>query len=99
MNEVGQVIAWQLTKSTSVDEVKTLLMKLTTCLQHPQLPVYIDNCCLLRDKLTDIMGADIAVKLDLFDTVQRLTKTMPKRHPYFSNTPQSVRVCATPVQQ
>ena len=83
MNEVGQVIAWQLTKSPAIAEVELLLKKLTARLQCPQLLVYIDNCCSLRDKLVVIMGKDIIVKLDLFRAVQRITRAMPKKHPFF----------------
>lgn len=74
-NEIGQVISWQLTKSTSIDEVNTLLDKLKARLNlSKQLLVIVDNCCSQRT---------IVVKLDLFHAVQRLTKFMPKRHPYF----------------
>ncbi len=47
------------------------------------LPVYIDNCCQLRERLTAIMGSNILVKLDLFHAVQRITRTISKKHPYF----------------
>ena len=88
MNEVGQVIAWQLTKSMSLDEVELLLKNLANRLgmhhgSSSELPIYIDNCCLLRDKLTGIMGSHISVKLDLFHAVQRITRTLSKKHPFF----------------
>ena len=86
MNEVGQVIAWQLTKTTSMDEVELLLANVANRFQKQsssELPVFVDNCCLLRDKLTAIMGSRILVKLDLFHAVQRITRTIPKRHPFF----------------
>ena len=59
MNEIGQVIAWQFTKSTSIDEVCALLQGLASRLNHESsLPftIYVDNCCLLRQKLVEIMG-------------------------------------------
>ena len=81
---MGQVIAWQLTKSTSLDEVQPLLNNLASrFITNRHLLIYVDNCCSLRDKLTTMMGPDILVKLDLFHAVQRLTKTIPKRHPFF----------------
>ena len=83
MNEIGQVIAWQLAKSTSIDEVELLLNRLTARLTTASLPVYIDNCCQLREKLTNIMGTNVLVKLDLFHAVQRITRTISKKHPYF----------------
>jgi hypothetical protein len=43
MNEIGQVIAWQLSGSTSIDEVESLLSKLTVrltkCRSSSMLPV------------------------------------------------------------
>ena len=83
MNKIGQVIAWQLAKSTSIDEVELLLNRLTARLTTASLPVYIDNCCQLREKLTNIMGTNVLVKLDLFHAVQRITRTISKKHPYF----------------
>ncbi len=86
MNEIGQVIAWQLTRSTSLDEVKSLLSNLAARLiRDGELLVYVDNCCTLRDKLICMMGSttcSIQVKLDLFHAVQRITKTVSKRHPF-----------------
>ena len=87
MNEIGQIIAWQLVRTTSMDEVKALLSNLAARLSKYrgslELPVYVDNCCQLRDKLTTIMGSNVLVKLDLFHAVQRITKTISKKHPYF----------------
>lgn len=84
MNEVGQIIAWQLTRSTSLDEVELLLANLATRLRKESvLPIYVDNCCLLREKLAGIMGSNIVVKLDLFHAIQRITRSIPKRHPFF----------------
>lgn len=86
MNEVGQVIAWQLTKSTSIDEVHNLLQNVAGRLHLESstlFPIYVDNCCLLRQKLLHSIGPNIVIKLDLFHAVQRITKTLPKRHPFF----------------
>ena len=70
-------------RSTSIDEVEPLLNKLTARLTRASLPVYIDNCCQLREKVATIMGANVLVKLDLFHAVQRITRTISKKHPYF----------------
>ncbi len=85
MNEIGQVIAWQLTKTTSLDETKLLFNNLATRLtkDRSNLLIFVDNCCTLRDKLIGMMGSNIVVKLDLFHAVQRITKTISKRHPFF----------------
>ena len=42
--------------------------------------VYIDDCCRLGSKIQSIFGTSVAVKLDLFHAIQRLSKTLPKRH-------------------
>ena len=71
-------------ESTGINEVELLLTNLAARLRHlSQIYVYVDNCCSLRNKLTDIMGANIIVKLDLFHAVQRITRTLSKKHPFF----------------
>lgn len=50
MNDIGQVISWQLTQTTSLDEVELLLNNLARRLKISTLSskflVYVDNCCL-----------------------------------------------------
>lgn len=75
INELGQVICWQLTKSTSIDEVSSLLKKMKDRLSPDSLKdmlIFVDNCCSLKGKLTHLFGPDISIKLDLFYAVQRL---------------------------
>ena len=84
LNHMGQVIAWQFTKTTSIDECEDLLVKLKNrCIQlgQPIEEVYVDNCCQSRNKLQSIFGQDIRVRLDIFHAIQRITKTMSKHHP------------------
>lgn len=87
MNELGQVLSWQFTKSTSIDEVTVILQDLHHRLQlqqrQPSL-ILVDNCCNVRNKLQHIFGPCIKVKLDLFHATQRLTRHLPKRHPFLS---------------
>ena len=86
MNELGQVVTWQLTNSTSFDEVSLLLHDLKNRIDLPEgrhLTIYVDNCCQVRKKLQQVFGIDIAVKLDLFHAVQRITRSMSKRHAFF----------------
>jgi hypothetical protein len=48
LNNIGQVIAWQFTRTTSFDECEDLLLALKarcTQLEQPVLEVYVDNCC------------------------------------------------------
>ncbi len=43
------------------------------------LVVLIDDCCKLRRKIQAVLGMDIAVKLDLFHAVQRITRTISRK--------------------
>ena len=86
MNELGQVVTWQLTNSTSFDEVSLLLHDLKNRIDLPEgrhLTIYVDNCCQVKKKLQKVFGIDIAVKLDLFHAVQQITRSMSKRHALF----------------
>lgn len=81
LNEHGQVVAWQLTKGTSFEKVRTLLTNLYArgkCTLSTT-NIYIDNCCAWREKLKEVFGENVQVKLDLFHAVQRIIKTIPKR--------------------
>ena len=83
LNEEGAVVAWQFTKTTSLEEVKPLLLSLTKRIELPDnesLTVYVDNCCQVRRKIQDIFGHDVVVKLDLFHAVQRVSRAMRKQH-------------------
>lgn len=76
MNEEGQVLAWEFTASTSIDEVTPLLKSLQYHLENSWLPsrtVFVDNCCQLRNKIKDIFGSATLVKLDMYHTIQRIT--------------------------
>ena len=57
LNSKGQIITWQLTKTTSLDEVQPLLTQLCKRLlknkASPQI-ICTDNCCTVRRKLQDI---------------------------------------------
>ena len=86
MNGNGQVVAWQFTKGTSFELVRNLLDGLVRH-SHKQnqtvATVYVDDCCKLRKKIQSVFGSDTRVKLDLFHTVQRITKTFFKKHPLY----------------
>ena len=83
LNEDGQAVAWQLTNSTSLDEVCKLLCDLKERIETSKLTIYVDNCCQIRKKLQQIFGMDTIVKLDVFHAVQRITRAMSKRHILF----------------
>ena len=86
LNELGQVVTWQFTKRTSLDEVATALSHLCDRIEVPEgkpLLALTDKCCSDRKKIKQIFGDSTEVKLDLFHGVQRITKKMSKRHPSF----------------
>ena len=83
LNEVGQVVAWQLTSSTSIDEVSSMLLELKCRILQP-ITVYVENCCQLRPKLIELFRQDVTDSLDIFHAVQRLVRFMSKRHPMFN---------------
>ena len=80
LNENGQVVNWQLTKSTSISESESLLKGICERAKSSLKTVYVDNCCKHRSKIKLIFGPNVEVKLDLFHAVQRISKTLPKRH-------------------
>ena len=80
LNEQGKVLSWQLTKGTAFAHVKTLLSDLLERPQQRIHTVYVDDCCKLRAKIKSVFGSTEAVKLDLFHAVQRITKTLSKKH-------------------
>lgn len=82
MNEKGEVITWQFTKTKGYDEIALLLKKLKqrVASQGSKITyIDLDDCCHLRDKLCQTFGA-ITVRLDLFHAVQRLTRCIVKKH-------------------
>lgn len=80
LNGNGQVLTWQLTKGTSFAHVKSLLQDLLKRPHQQIKTIYVDECCKLRAKIKSVFGPNIMVKLDLFHAVQRITKTLSKKH-------------------
>ena len=60
----GQIISWQLTETTSFDEVLPNLTALKGRLEKehscPKI-ICVDNCCTVRNKLCSIFGSDCLV--------------------------------------
>lgn len=57
LNEEGQAVTWQLTNSTSIDEVFKLLCDLKDRIHLPensQLTIDVDNCCQVIKKLQQV---------------------------------------------
>ena len=61
---VGQVVTWQLTNSTSLNEVEKILSHLKERVEGSQLILFVDNCC--HSRLQKVFGMHTLVKLDLF---------------------------------
>ena len=60
-----QVLAWRLTKGTSLDEISKLLRGIKEC--HLSLDIQyiaVDNCCQIRDKLINIFGESVNMLLN-----------------------------------
>ena len=69
LNGNGQVVTWQLTSSTSLDQVQSVLRCVSERSKKQQQPIeciYVDDCCKVRKKLQTIFGDKVEVKLDFF---------------------------------
>ena len=79
INEHGEIISWQLTKSEGFGEVKELFFDLKRRFHPNSLKIIcIDNCCKWKSLLEEIFPGT-AIKLDLFHAVQRFVKTLKKK--------------------
>jgi hypothetical protein len=95
LNEKGQVLSWQLTTSTSLDEVEQLLCNLKCRHENAGKPISyicIDNCCQVREKLTKIFGK-VTIILDLFHAIQRVTKKISSRYEYSTDCSNEFSKC------
>ena len=87
MNELGEVMSWQLTRTESTAEVKELLTLLNYRCKSRNVTVHsiiLDNCCQWQAFLQGVFGVSINVKLDLFHAVQRISRTLSKNDKYYS---------------
>ncbi len=94
-NVQGKIVSWQFTKGTGFDHVKILLEHIQRRSQlqgHNIRIVYVDNCCQWRAKIQSVFGEQVKVLLDIFHAVQRVSKTIPKRHPFHSACLQDLRL-------
>ncbi len=76
LNELGEVVAWRLTKSTTFSEIEDILVELQerNSLKGTTVElVCVDDCCRVRMKYNKVFP-NVAVKLDLFHACQRITK-------------------------
>ena len=95
LNSAGKIVTWQLTKGTSLSQVEQVLRELHDHAEQQQCKiktVYIDNCCSLRKKVQCILGNNTNVKLDVFHAVQRIVRTLPKRHSHYHKCLEKLRL-------
>lgn len=87
LNEVGEVVAWRLTKSTAFSEIEDLLIELEkrTSLRGNTIElVCVDDCCHVRSKYVSVFP-NVAVKLDLFHACQRITRTFSRQNALYND--------------
>jgi len=82
LNENGLVKGFQLTMGTSFEKVTDLFEELALINSELQY-LFVDNCCTVKNNLQKFFP-HASIKLDIFHAVQRLTKHMTKRHPFFN---------------
>lgn len=66
LNEKHQIIGWRLTKSTSFEEIRSLLQELKEEIDVTR--AIVDDCCKVRSLYQSVFP-DVEVKLDLFHAV------------------------------
>ena len=85
LNQEGEVMTWKLTRSLTFEHIEQQLIQLRDRLNEQGKVVdefYVDICYSWRNKLQVIFGPQLKVFLDIFHAVQRITRKIPKRHPY-----------------
>ena len=94
LNDMGQILSWQLVSDTSYDSLWEMLTEVSTRLQAKNKTlreIYVDDCCKVRNRLQDIFDEETMIKLDLFHAVQRVTKKASKRHSLFKDFVSSLK--------
>ena len=87
LNEIGQVVAWRLIKSTTFSEIEDLLVDLhksNSLAGNTVDLVCVDDCSCVRNKHTNIFP-NVVVKLDLFHACQRVPKTFLRQHSLYKD--------------
>ena len=74
LNEVVEVVAWRLPKSTAFNEIEDLMeLENRTSLRGTTIElVCMEDCCHVHSKYVSV-HLKIAVQLDLFHACQRIT--------------------------
>ena len=95
LNDIGQILSWQLVPDTSYDTVWKMMTEIKERLDAQSKTlreIYVDDCCKVRNKLQHIFGETVLIKLDLFHAIQRITKKVSKRHSLFSDFVSSLKL-------
>ena len=82
LDDLGQVVAWRLTKSTTFGEIEDLLVSLerrNSITGNKLELVCVDDCCHVANKYHSIFP-NAAAKLDLFHACQRVTRTFSRQN-------------------
>lgn len=91
-NGDGKIVSWQFTKGTSFENVRSLLHQINNRKKCTIKTIYVDNCCQWRQKIREVFGSNVTVLLDIFHAVQRVTRKIPKKHPFHSTCLQDFRL-------
>lgn len=92
LNGDGKVVSWLFTKGTRFDNVRSLLQQIAKRQSCSIKTIYVDNCCQWRQQICEVFGSNVTVLLDVFYAVQRMSRKMPKRHPFFAACLQDLRM-------
>ena len=76
LNEEGSVVAWELTNSTSQDEIEPVLNEVKFKLKNNQISyIYTGTCCGFKTVYEQCFPG-VPIKLDLFHATSKITKTL-----------------------
>lgn len=78
LNEEGKIVDWRLTKTTSFEEIREVLVQYKSRLEQANKKlelICVDDCCKVRNKYETVFDST-PVKLDLYHACQRVCKTV-----------------------
>ena len=76
LDQSSHVLGYQLTRTKSLAEVRTLLQNIAT--QGKVASIHTDTCCSEKRELTEIFGVNVNIKLDTFHAINRIIRTVQK---------------------
>ena len=78
LNEEGKIVDWRLTKTTSFEEIREVLLQYKSRLEQANKKlelICVDDCCKVRNKYKSVFEST-PIKLDLYHACQRVCKTV-----------------------